>query len=440
MSVWLRSGRDSIRLELLERWGRPPVVSPHSGTLRSRVRDVAGLESNGMRVGRPAIEAAAERDPEFAMRRDAIAQAREIALAVPDATRRGPWQDLLAAGFDWIEHLTPQAVRRTVLVATGVHAPSAPEGVRHRAGWSTAINGDAGYDRHINVGTTSSGTSVRLHPAWVNADARFVLSDLSFHYFAGFGGGRKLVFPGLGEPAGILANHRRCLTDDGVFHPLCRSGILDGNPVHEDLAEAASFAPPDILIQAFAPIPGRGLRIEAGHWRSVHEAGCAAFLRGHRLEHTLRPTILLADAGGAPRDSTLLQAHKSLQHASRFLPDGGRLLLVASLDEGSGSETFERLWGLNLSDLRRRAVDSYELHTHTALAMRMVSSRVRVGILSKMDGERLRPAGIAPFASVEGALEWLEEDGAPRAWGWIARAEEVLPHWIGADPGEGELP
>jgi nickel-dependent lactate racemase len=153
-------------------------------------------------------------------------------------------------------------------------------------------------------------------------------------------------------------------------------------------------------------------------------------LKGHELEHTAQPDLLVADAGGTPRDASFLQAHKSLQHAARFLAPGGRLLLVASLDEGVGSESLEQLWGLSAAELARQAVADYRLHTHTALALRTVCENVSIAVWSRMDPDRLRAAGMTPVATETGALEWIEAGGKTRHWGWLTRAEEVLPKLV----------
>jgi nickel-dependent lactate racemase len=431
LSVWLRMGRDSFRLELLDRWQRPPVVAPHRGTLRARVREAAGIAPDSVVTQKGEIDRAFAGSPNAAPFLEASRSARRVSLAIPDATRRGPWEACLESAVRWLTERTPEASSRNILAATGVHRPSLPDGIRLPDGWSVIANGQGGYAKHQLVGTTGAGTEVRLHPAWVEADLRVVLADLSFHYFAGFGGGRKLVFPGLGEPAGILSNHKRCLTSDGTLHPACESGNLTGNPVHEDLVDAVSLCPPDLLIQAYEPAPGDPTVLSMGHWREEHERGCLAYLQGHALDHTQRAEVLIADAGGFPRDASLLQAHKSLRHASRFLAPGGRLLLVAGLEDGSGSETFERLWALPSSELARRAAENYELHLHTALSLRTICENFEIGILSRMEPDRLATARIQPFGRLEDAVDWLEARGKPRAWGWLGRAEEVVPHLVG---------
>jgi lactate racemase len=438
LSVWLREGRETLRLDLMKRYGRPPVVSPHAPALRALVREASGLldqsrseprENGRERVAKiDRLLAAASLDGALLTR---AGEARAVRLVIPDATRRGPWQEWVYSTARWLEEHTPHATSRVALIATGVHRPAIPEGLRLPAGWSVIPNGLDGYASHRAVGRTPRGTPVRLHPAWVDGDLRVALADVSFHYFAGFGGGRKLVFPGLGETEGILANHRLTLDEEGRLRAECAPGRLLGNIVHEDLITAVSYCPPDLLLTAFEPEPGGASALLLGDWREAHEAACARFLRGHLLPHTQRPEILIADAGGHPRDATFLQAHKSLQHAARFVVDRGRLLIVAGLEEGCGSPTLEKLMRLDAADLTRRALSNYELHTHTALALRMVLDRIEVGILNHAGPELLSGTGIRSFALVDEALAWLEGGAASRTWGWLTRAEEVLPEFGG---------
>ncbi len=447
MSVWLRTGRETVRLDLMERYGRPPVVSPHASALHSLVAEAAGLggrSSSGSQEDARADRASIDELPHDPSHRreflERAGAANHVRLAIPDATRRGPWQDWVGVCARWLEDLTPRAISRILLVATGVHRPVMPDDLRLPPGWTVLPNGFDGYAYHRDLGRTPRGTPVRLHPAWVDGDLRVALADVSFHYFAGFGGGRKIVFPGLGEPEGILANHRLTLDGEGRLLEACAPGQMGGNIVHEDLLAAASFCPPDLLLTVFEPEPGSTPVLVLGDWRESHESACARFLRGHLLAHTQSPDLLIADAGGHPRDATFLQAHKSLQHAARFLPRGGRLLLVAGLEEGCGSPTLERLWALDGARLAERAVSGYELHTHTALALRAVLDRIDVGVLSRGAPGLLDHTGIRSFSTWDEALLWTEQGGAARAWGWLTRAEEVLPVRIGdprGDPNDG---
>ena len=99
----------------------------------------------------------------------------------------------------------------------------------------------------VEVGRLATGEPVRLHRAAVDADLLVAVSTVQHHYFAGFGGGPKLVFPGVAGYAEIQANHRKVIdlsTDPPRRHPACEPGVLAGNPVAEEIAEAARLARP----------------------------------------------------------------------------------------------------------------------------------------------------------------------------------------------------
>lgn len=57
------------------------------------------------------------------------------------------------------------------------------------------------------------------------------------HFFAGFSGGRKSILPGVAGNLSIYQNHSYSM----IAHPLSRCAVLDGNPIHEDMIEAAEI-------------------------------------------------------------------------------------------------------------------------------------------------------------------------------------------------------
>ena len=75
---------------------------------------------------------------------------------------------------------------------------------------------------------TQRGTPVRVNRLLRDAGLVILVSPVSFHYFAGFGGGRKLVLPGSSDRTAILANHRLSL--------------LDSNPVRMHSCKFPHFA------------------------------------------------------------------------------------------------------------------------------------------------------------------------------------------------------
>jgi nickel-dependent lactate racemase len=78
--------------------------------------------------------------------------------------------------------------------------------------------------------------------------------------------------------------------------------------------------------------------------------------------------LVIASGGGAPLDSTFYQAIKGISTASAIVKPGGAILLCASLSEGIGSASFEKLirecanprdFEMRLSDDRFFAIDQW---------------------------------------------------------------------------------
>src|SRR5262249_24545446 len=149
----------------------------------------------------------------------------------------------------------------------------------------------------VAVGETREGTPVEINERYTAANFRLTLGGVSLHYLAGFGGGPKMVFPGVASRAGAAANHKRSLgpLPPGGLHPGCGPGLIEGNPVAEDIAQATALDPPEAAIHVVK---------QNGSWRYfdredearslVHARAWAGEARAY--------DVVVASLGGAPRD------------------------------------------------------------------------------------------------------------------------------------------
>lgn len=440
-------------------FGRPPVLAPPAWAAAARLWESLDLPLSAERGVTPSewCAAAAGAVP---------CNTRAFVLVVPDATRVGPWRDALPNLLVSFEHALPAGASRRLLIATGTHAPVGTAAIAAHLGleasllsrWETIENSAEHFTTHREVGSTRAGTSVRLHPAYLDADWRVTLGSTSYHYFAGFGAGPKLVFPGCAEPLGAAMNHRRAVEareeSDWPWrlHPRATAGEVDGNPVHDDIGDAYALAPAhwSISIDAVPPLevdPARPaappLVVEQGEglaaWRRAIERHDAA----HRVPFTQRPKLLILDAGGTPRDHTLLQAQKSLQHALRFTDEGAAILLAAGLGGGLGSEAL-RLFAREGTALPRAelALDRPAgLHVQTLTSLRQATTHRSVGLWSELDPTEARALGMEPLTSEAEAIDFCRRMGGDRHWGFLPRAELFLPArgWLGGRaPGARE--
>jgi len=250
---------------------------------------------------------------------------------------------------------------------------------------------------------TRRGTPVRVNRAVRQADLVILLSPVSFHYFAGFGGGRKLILPGCSARTSIMANHRLSLSDETPpgLHRACRPGNLEGNPVHEDMCEAVSALDNLFAVNYFTGDDGHVAWVNAGDPLSSHAEACEAYASRHRVAVPNPAAVLVVSAGGAPYDMNLLQAHKALFNGCQMAGDGASVLFYAACTEGVGSESLVAGLEASREKFLARAREDYGLNNQAAVSLLGLTQRFRIGMVTELEPEVLKHAGITPVDNPE---------------------------------------
>jgi nickel-dependent lactate racemase len=165
-----------------------------------------------------------------------------------------------------------------VLVALGTHRKSTE--AEHRI-----IAGEYLYERcrvldHdcdapcTFIGTTSRGTHVRVNPLAVGRKV-IVVGGTVHHMMAGFGGGRKNILPGISSRETISENHSRALDPNlphSDIHVGC--GLLNKNPIHEDMDEAAALLDTTFSINIVVSSNGKHSGLFCGKLHEAWTASC----------------------------------------------------------------------------------------------------------------------------------------------------------------------
>jgi nickel-dependent lactate racemase len=346
-----------------------------------------------------------------------LGRSDRLALIVPDRTRPLPLSALLPPLLDALADAGVAGGRIDLVPASGIHRPMSAAELREWIGPDaaarvTALPHDADAPAAA-LGVTPCGIAVAAHPAVARAGAILALGRIVFHYLAGFGGGRKMLVPGVAARDTIVAVHRRCLSPrpgDGR-HPRARAGVLEGNPVHAAASDAARLFPPATLLH-LTQRPDGGWRAEVGDAFEDHARAAALYAAAHSVALDAPLDAVVVSAGGAPADRDLVQAHKALDAVAPVVRDGGTVVLVAACGDGVGNH--ELLEGLALGppsaieDELRRA---FRVGLHTALALAEKTRRFRVLALTELSDEILATAGMARIGSLEEAARELAPSG-----------------------------
>jgi nickel-dependent lactate racemase len=359
---------------------------------------------------------------------------RRVTLLVPDATRKVELPAVLPVIGERLTAAGVPTAGITVLVACGTHPPAPagelaallgplPDGV-------TVVQHDARDEASLVVaGTLPSGLTVRLHRALLQADLVVAVSTLAHHYFAGFTGGPKLVFPGVAGYEEIQRNHARVLDldhDPPRRHPGCEPGRVAGNPVAEEIAAAAALRPPDVALAMIRGRDGRPVWMGAGPLDAVMAQGTALLRQWYEVTAPRFERLVVA-AGGYPSDHTLIQAHKALDAACRFASPGAEVLFAAACDGGPGSPAMEPF----LADPTPEAIlarlgQRYVQYGHTTLRLVEKTARYRVAAVTQLPEELVRRLGMLPLGDPQRLLDgW--RDAAPGAVVGVMVGAPVYP-------------
>ncbi|MGQ9661802.1 MAG: nickel-dependent lactate racemase [Kiritimatiellia bacterium] len=324
-----------------------------------------------------------------------------------------------------------------VIVATGIHRPPTDAEIHGLLGSEVAhfFAGriwchDADDESNlVPVGTTRRGHSVRLNRRAVEADRLILVGAASYHYHAGFGGGRKSLVPGLASRDTIAYNHSLTLDPNADrIHPGVEIGRLEGNPVAEEMLEAAHFVEPDFIINTVLTPEGHLAGCFAGDMELAHHAACRRVEEVCRFDISQRADIVIASAEGA---RNWIQSHKALYNASRALNERGRIVLLAPCPEGIGDERF-RYWlrRSQLGSIYPELRQSPEVNGQTALSTRMHGARTI--LVTDMNAQDLSDLGIptAPdlISAVRQAIAEVRERGHGKPICYLMpQAREIVP-------------
>jgi nickel-dependent lactate racemase len=337
--------------------------------------------------------------------RNIVHPGQRIAIVTSDITRPCPSAKLIPYILEELDAAgiaVPQDV--FIVIALGLHRlmttqeidQAIPPEIRRHV---SALNHDS--TDTIHLGYTSRGTPAEFFRPVVEADVRICLGNLEFHWFAGYSGGVKAILPGCASQATINANHAL------MVHSGVGSGRIQGNPIREDMEEAVALLGVDFILNVAVDRAHRIVGAVAGDVIAAHRRGCEMVdLRG-RVALPCKADVVVASAGGYPKDINLYQAHKGMEHASYFLRDGGVLVFLAECREGMGNKIFES-WMLSASspaEILERIRREFAIGGHKAAGIARIQQRVRIHLVSDLPDDLVRRLFMLPFKSPQEALQ-----------------------------------
>jgi lactate racemase len=253
-----------------------------------------------------------------------------VTVVVSDATRDEPRSAMFSAVRESLAHLPDAAF--TIVIASGTHALRPPETALDEATlrkFTVVVHDGNDVAGSVDLGTTGEGTRVRVNRAMVETDLVVSLGRVRPHYFAGYSGGVKGIFPGCGHSPDVRQNH--LLKAD----PSARLGRIADNRCRADMeAAVALLRTPKFLLNVVADCDHGAVDAVAGDIVAAHREAARRAAPWFQVHAPRARVVVTTDC--PPVTSSLYQAAKLLPPAGAVLEEGGTAVLVADCREGTG--------------------------------------------------------------------------------------------------------
>ena len=339
----------------------------------------------------------------------------KVAVIVSDVTRLVRTAEFLPVIISEINAAGVPDEDITIIVATGTHRA-------HTHDEDIAVCGkdivkrikihqhDSRKNEELtDLGVTSFGTPILIDSYVAEADKVIITGAVSLHPMAGFGGGRKAVMPGVSGHATIMHNHAIALAPkvgDGC-NPLCETGLLEGNPLHEDMVEVTKKLDPAFLVNMVFTPEGKLHEVVAGHWYKAWEKGCKDLVAMAGVPIKELADVVFASAGGSPKDMNLYQSCKAHMNAVFAVKKGGIMILTLECPDIKEPAIFTD-W-FSKSDVLQFEKDvraDFSIPAFVAFKTRCIVNSLTTYLVTKPENfEFVRQTGQIPVASLEEA--WL---------------------------------
>ena len=183
------------------------------------------------------------------------------------------------------------------------------------------------------VGTTSYGTRVHVNAEVMKCDLKIAIGCVVPHPVTGFGGGGKLILPGVASIETAEAFHRMPLRamQEKWAKSAIGMGVFDNNPARYDVEEAAILAGLDVKIDCLLNMWGETTAVFAGALKPTYDAAVNEAIPHYRTPKMKGESIVIANTFTKANEAIMVGLGTAF---SAISPDVGDIVLIANAPDG----------------------------------------------------------------------------------------------------------
>lgn len=192
------------------------------------------------------------------------------------------------------------------------------------------------YENCSPLGMSSRGTPISINSEVISCDLKIGIGSIVPHPFSGFGGGGKIILPGVASMETIDANHARL----GLSRTI-GIGKWEGNVLKQDMDEAARMAGLDVKVDAILNLRREVTALFVGDPIAEHEEGVNLARQHYATDMVSDADIVVANCYSKANEMVLAPGIASPLLSKK----GGDMVLIVVTPEGQINHYWTRSFG-----------------------------------------------------------------------------------------------
>jgi len=346
--------------------------------------------------------------------REIVKGQTDVVLICDDLTRTTPQERILPLLLEELNDAGIPDSMVTGIIALGTHREMTSGEIRERFGDEVTRriridNHDYRVESCVDLGTSKRRTPIQVNKRVYNAKVRICVGTVVPHPLAGWGGGGKMLQPG------VSSEHTTDYTHflGGTYErPLELVGNAE-NFIRQEMESVAERIGVDFIVNTVQDLEGNFVGVYAGHFIAAHREAvkCAEAIFRPRIPG--RADIVICNAYPANRD--YWQGYKPFVYSHLAVRDGGSIILVLDAPEGvSGGAPMHReillTWSTKEPERILAALKAGEIKDRNSGAICVAQARLLkrakvICVSSGMTDAEIRQLGFIPAKSIDEAIE-----------------------------------
>ena len=276
-----------------------------------------------------------------------------VSIIIEDITRRTPLEEILLSVLEELDIAGIKNEDIVIIGATAAHRMMNKDDFIMKVGEEIfnkieCISHNP-YEGNKWIGQTSRGTPVSINERAYHSKIKIGIGGIAPHGFVGFGGGGKLILPGISAYSTIEYNHTR------IERPQNMSRYEVERPARHDIEEAARMAGLNFMVAGLIDDELKLVDMVAGHPVAAHRIAAEKARKLYTKDVQHKPDIMIVCA--YPLEQDLFQATKALGPIKSMIKEGVVVLWISACVEGLGCHLLVQ----NNEYYRQRYIDGIQL-------------------------------------------------------------------------------